>query len=103
MKNEVSKECTESLVIEECKEPRLYQVNVHNDDFTPMEFVVWILEQFFYMERNKAINVMMEAHLKGKAGCGLFSKEVAETKVTQVIDHAKLHEHPLSFSMEAIL
>lgn len=105
MKNEVNKLYTTKQLIlidesELLKVPSLYQVVVHNDDFTPMEFVVDILERFFYMNRRKATDVMLEAHAKGRAVCGLFSKDFAESKVKQVVDYAKLHEHPLICSME---
>src|SRR3990167_4446065 len=76
------------------KEPYLYQVVMHNDDFTPMEFVVAILELFFHMESTLAAKVMYEIHLKGKAICGVYSRDVAETKADQVMDYARRHEHP---------
>jgi ATP-dependent Clp protease adaptor protein ClpS len=102
MQYEVVKEYTTCLEsINKIKEPRLYNVRVHNDDFTPMEFVIGILEKFFYMDRRQATNIMLEAHMKGKASCGVYSKEVAESKVSQVVDYARLHEHPLICSMEA--
>lgn len=105
MKNEVNKEYTANLeslheVSEEIIEPPLYQVVVHNDDFTPMEFVVDILEKFFYMNRSKAVEIMFEAHSSGKAICGVFSKDFAETKISQIIEYAESHEHPLNCSME---
>jgi ATP-dependent Clp protease adaptor protein ClpS len=101
MKNEVNKEYTttrESL--SELSGPPLYQVVVHNDDFTPMEFVVDMLEKFFYMDRSKAAAVMLEAHERGRAACGVFSKDFAEAKMFQAIEYAQLHEHPLNCSME---
>lgn len=82
------------------KQPTLYQVVMHNDDFTPMEFVVTVLELFFAMERTFATRVMYEIHTTGKAVCGLFSKDVATTKVDQVTDYARMHEHPLLCSIE---
>lgn len=82
-------------------EPTLYQVFVHNDDFTPMEFVVGLLEQFFFMTRRRAAEVMMEAHVQGKAGCGFFTRDVAESKIARVTDHARTNEFPLICSMEA--
>lgn len=84
------------------KEPRLYQIIMHNDDFTPMEFVVAVLETFFNMDRVKATRVMYEVHMAGKAVCGMFSKDVAETKVDQVIEFARRHEHPLLCSLEVV-
>lgn len=84
------------------KEPILYHVLMHNDDYTPMEFVVEVLESFFNMDRSNATRVMYEVHMSGKAVCGIFSKDVAETKMEQVIDYARKHEHPLLCSVEAI-
>lgn len=82
------------------KEPVLYQVVMHNDDYTPMEFVVTVLEVFFNMERTLATRTMYEVHTSGKAICGAFSKDVAETKVDQVMDYARIHDHPLRCSTE---
>ncbi len=95
----------ESVVQEakpELKEPALYQVIMHNDDFSPMEFVVEVLESLFNMDRARATEVMYEVHLAGKAACGIFTKDVAQTKVEQVIDYARRHEHPLLCSIEAV-
>ena len=83
------------------KEPSLFQVVMHNDDFTPMEFVVAVLEVFFNMERATATNVMYQVHTEGKASCGVFTRDVAETKVDQVTSYARRHEHPLLCSVEA--
>ncbi|RDI48748.1 ATP-dependent Clp protease adaptor ClpS [Aquicella lusitana] len=102
MKNEVNKEYTIGLGAEvETTEPALYQVVVHNDDFTPMEFVVNLLEKLFYMDRRRAIEIMLEAHTKGMAAFGRYTKDVAETKVSEVLEHARMHEHPFICSMEA--
>lgn len=94
------------LVVQEAKpqlkEPSMYQVIMHNDDFSPMEFVVAVLEIFFNMDRTIATQIMYEVHIKGKAICGVFSKDVAETKVNQVIEYARSHEHPLLCSLEVI-
>jgi ATP-dependent Clp protease adaptor protein ClpS len=84
------------------KEPVMYQVIMHNDDYTPMEFVVDVLEMFFNMERNKATQVMYEVHMTGQAICGVFSKDVAETKSDQVMEYARRHEHPLLCSIEVV-
>ncbi|VVC76156.1 ATP-dependent Clp protease adapter protein ClpS [Aquicella siphonis] len=101
MKNEVNKEYTTNLeALTETGEPPLYAVVVHNDDFTPMEFVVGILEKFFFMDRQQAAQTMLEAHTNGKAACGIFSKDYAESKIVQVIEYAHTHEHPLHCSME---
>ncbi len=101
MKNEVGKEQAIYLAKEnKLIEPPLFQVVVHNDDFTPMEFVVAILEKFFQKERRVAIDIMLQAHMKGRAMCGFFTKDIAATKIAQVLDYARLHEHPLACSME---
>lgn len=84
----------------EVKPPPLYRVVLINDDFTPMEFVVDILESVFGMERTRATQVMLEVHTKGKGVCGVFSYEIAETKVAQVMSIAKQHQHPLLCTME---
>lgn len=103
MKNEVNKEGATDLGIRsQTREPSLYQVHIHNDDFTPMEFVIAVLEKFFFMDRRSAHEVMTTAHQQGKGNCGLFTKEYAESKIVQVIDYARLHEHPLICSMEAV-
>jgi ATP-dependent Clp protease adaptor protein ClpS len=102
MKNNVNKEYTTSVGAgSETKEPSLYQVLLHKDDFTPMEFVVSVLEKFFYMTRQRATEVMLDAQQKGKAVCGIFAKDFAESKISQVIEHAEGHEHPLNCSMES--
>jgi ATP-dependent Clp protease adaptor protein ClpS len=82
------------------KQPSLYRVVLLNDDFTPMEFVVDILETIFGMERTRATQVMLEVHTKGKGVCGVFNFEIAETKVAQVMGIAKQHQHPLLCTME---
>jgi len=92
------------LAVEEArpklKQPSLYRVVLLNDDFTPMEFVVDILETVFSMERTRATQVMLEVHTKGKGVCGVFNFEIAETKVAQVMGIAKQHQHPLLCTME---
>lgn len=101
MKSEVNKEYTTSLGNkDEVLVPSLYQVFVHNDDFTPMEFVIEMLEKLFYHSRRRAADIMMEAHVKGQAVCGTFSKDYAEAKVAQVNEYAQSREHPLICSME---
>ena len=82
------------------KPPPLYRVVLINDDFTPMEFVVDILESIFAMERTRATQVMLEVHTRGKGICGVFSHEIAETKVAQVMSIADQHQHPLLCTME---
>ena len=82
------------------KRPSLYRVILINDDFTPMEFVVEILESVFGMERNRATRVMLEVHTRGKGICGEFTYEIAETKVAQVMGVAQQQQHPLLCTME---
>ncbi len=97
---------TSELLIRKAKpvseEPSMYQVVMHNDDFTPMEFVVAVLEKYFSMDRVSATRVMHEVHTKGKAVCGTFSKDIAETKADLVMDYARMHEHPLLCSAEVM-
>ncbi len=80
--------------------PPMYQVVLLNDDYTPMEFVVDVLQQFFKMTSGQATQVMLHVHTKGKGMCGLFTREVAETKVTQVNEYARSNQHPLLCVME---
>lgn len=80
--------------------PPLYKVLMLNDDYTPMEFVVHVLEQCFGMSRDAAVQVMLTVHQKGVAVVGVFTYEVAETKVTQVMDLARRNQHPLQCTME---
>ncbi len=82
------------------KRPPLYKVMMLNDDYTPMEFVVHVLERFFGMGSAQAFEIMLTVHKKGLAVVGVFSHEIAETKVTQVMDFARRHEHPLQCTME---
>jgi ATP-dependent Clp protease adaptor protein ClpS len=80
--------------------PPLYKVMLLNDDYTPMEFVVHVLERFFGMSHAQAFDLMLTVHKKGLAVVGVFSFEVAETKVAQVMDFARRHQHPLQCTME---
>ena len=82
------------------KKPNLYKVLLLNDDYTPMEFVVHVLERFFNKGREEATQIMLHVHQKGVGVCGVFTFEVAETKVTQVMDFARQHQHPLQCTME---
>ena len=82
------------------KKPSLYKVLLLNDDYTPMEFVVHILEKIFGKTREEAVEVMLHVHRHGVGICGVFTYEVAETKVTQVIEFARRHQHPLQCTME---
>ena len=82
------------------KRPPLYKVLLLNDDYTPMEFVVIVLERFFGLNHAQAFEIMLTVHKKGVAVVGVFSHEIAETKVAQVRDHARRHQHPLQCTME---
>ena len=82
------------------KKPSLYRVLLLNDDFTPMEFVVHVLERFFSKNRAQATRIMLHVHNHGVGECGVYTFEVAETKVTQVMDFARKHQHPLQCVME---
>ena len=85
---------------EETKRPPMYKVLLMNDDYTPMEFVVHVLERFFGMGLDAANGVMLTVHMKGLAVVGVFSHEIAETKVTQVMDYAQQNQHPLQCTLE---
>ncbi|MFH6784282.1 MULTISPECIES: ATP-dependent Clp protease adapter ClpS [Methylobacterium] len=82
------------------KRPNLYRVLLLNDDYTPMEFVVHVVERFFNKSREDATRIMLHVHQNGVGECGIFTYEVAETKVTQVMDFARKHQHPLQCVME---
>ena len=82
------------------KKPNLYKVLLLNDDYTPMEFVVHVLEKYFNKGREDATRIMLQVHQKGVGICGVYTYEVAETKVTQVIDFSRQHGHPLQCTME---
>lgn len=86
----------------EVKKPEMYMVLLHNDDFTPRGFVVDVLLKFFHMTESLAQNVMLTAHVKGKASCGRFTKETAETKLLQIQSHISNYDYPLSFSIEQV-
>jgi ATP-dependent Clp protease adaptor protein ClpS len=82
------------------KRPNLYRVLILNDDYTPMEFVVHVLERFFNKDHETATRIMLHVHHHGIGECGIYTYEVAETKVTQVMDFARKHQHPLQCVME---
>lgn len=82
------------------KRPPLYKVMILNDDFTPMEFVVMVLERFFGMSHAQSFELMLTVHKKGLAVVGVYSHEIAETKVAQVMEFAQRHQHPLQCTME---
>lgn len=91
---------TDELVKDKLEEPPRYHVVLLNDDYTPMDFVIEVLCKFFNMDSEKATDIMLTIHYKGKARCGTYSAEIAETKVDQVISFATEHQHPLQCSME---
>nr|WP_298798157.1 ATP-dependent Clp protease adapter ClpS [uncultured Acetobacter sp.] len=82
------------------RKPAMYKVLMLNDDYTPMEFVVHVLERFFQKNRDEATNIMLNVHKRGVGVCGVFTYEVAETKVTQVMDLARQNQHPLQCTLE---
>ena len=94
----------DGLVVQEArpqlKKPPLYKVILLNDDYTPMEFVVRVLERYFHKSREEATRIMLQVHQKGLGICGVFTREVAETKVRQVMLYAAESQHPLQCSME---
>ena len=82
------------------KRPPMYKVILLNDDYTPMEFVVEVLEKYFRMSREKAVQIMLHVHTRGQGVCGVFTYEVAETKVAQVNEYSRQNQHPLQCTME---
>ena len=86
---------------QKAKLPPMYQVVLLNDDYTPMEFVVEVLQGFFNMDSEKAVQVMLAVHTQGKATCGIFTRDIAETKSYQVNEYARECEHPLMSDIEA--
>lgn len=84
----------------EIRPPSMYKVVLINDDYTPMDFVVEVLQRFFHMDMEKATTVMLSVHYEGKGICGIFTADIAETKVEQVNRYARKHEHPLLCTME---
>ena len=85
----------------ELKKPPLFKVVLINDDYTPMEFVVEVLESFFRMNREQATHVMLTVHTQGKGVCGIYTRDIAETKAAQVNQYARENEHPLLCEIEA--
>lgn len=94
----------DGLAVEEAKpklkRPPLYSVVLLNDDYTPMEFVVHVLEEFFAHEREQAVRIMLQVHTQGKGVCGVYTHEIAETKVALVNDYSRENNHPLLCTME---
>lgn len=104
MANDTDNQSDSGLAVEESrpdvKEPKLYKVILLNDDFTPMEFVVEILRLFFSLNQEKATRIMLNVHTKGKGICGVYTRDIAETKVAHVNQYARDNEHPLLCTME---
>ena len=94
------------LLLEEAKpnlkRPSLYKVVMMNDDYTPLEFVVLVLETFFNMDRESATKIMLQVHTQGKAVCGIYTRDIAETKAAQVNQYAQESEHPLLCEIEVV-
>jgi ATP-dependent Clp protease adaptor protein ClpS len=99
-----SEERESGLTVQEARpklrRPPLFKVLLLNDDYTPMEFVVQVLETFFAMNREKATQVMLHVHTRGVGVCGVYTRDIAETKVLQVNDYSRSHQHPLMCTME---
>lgn len=96
----IRQEVTESRVKTEIKVPRKYKVVLLNDDYTPMDFVVDVLKHFFHLSEEIAVQVMLQVHIQGKGICGVFTRDIAETKVALVNEYSKLNQHPLLSTME---
>ncbi len=96
----VEQKATDSTFSPKLKEPRKYKVILLNDDYTPMDFVVDVLKQFFHLTEDDATRVMLQVHIQGRGVCGVFTHEIAETKVVLVNDYARMNQHPLLCRME---
>ncbi|MEN8206185.1 MAG: ATP-dependent Clp protease adapter ClpS [Pseudomonadota bacterium] len=106
MANEQEHRGDEGLALKEAKpelrKPSMYKVVLLNDDYTPMEFVVTLLERLFGLDREKATRIMLQIHTHGKGVCGTYTYEIAETKVAQVSEYSQRHQHPLLCEMEEV-
>lgn len=104
MSNELESQHDHGIALEEArpevKPPPMYKVVLLNDDFTPMDFVVDVIQTFFALGHDQATQIMLHVHTKGKGVCGIFTFEIAETKVAQVNDYARRNEHPLKCAAE---
>ncbi len=96
----VRHEIAETKTSTEIKEPRKYKVVLLNDDYTPMDFVVEVLKHFFHLSEEIAVQVMLQVHIQGKGVCGVFTRDIAETKTALVNEYARMNQHPLLSSME---
>ena len=104
MSNREQQDHDDGLAVEtvkpKLKKPPLYKVIILNDDYTPMEFVIQVLEIFFRMDREKATRIMLHVHTRGVGVCGVYTRDIAETKVQQVNDYSRSNQHPLLCDME---
>jgi ATP-dependent Clp protease adaptor protein ClpS len=96
----VRHELSETKNITDIKMPRKYKVVLLNDDYTPMDFVVEVLKHFFYLAEEIAVQVMLQVHIQGKGVCGVFTRDIAETKIALINEYARMNQHPLLSSME---
>lgn len=96
----ISHEKQLEAVKQKVQPPPMYKVILNNDDYTPMDFVVEVLVRFFRLDNEKANQIMLAVHYQGKGVCGIYTAEIAETKVMQVNQYARKHQHPLMCSME---
>lgn len=97
---------SDSLALQEAKprlkRPPLYKVILLNDDYTPMDFVIQVLQKFFAMNHEKATQIMLHVHTRGMGVCGIFNRDIAETKVAMVNQFSREHQHPLKCTMEKV-
>jgi ATP-dependent Clp protease adaptor protein ClpS len=96
----ITHDLTETEVKTQIKAPRKYKVILLNDDYTPMEFVVDVLKHFFHLSEEMAVQVMLQVHIQGKGICGVFTRDIAETKVALVNEYSRENQHPLLSTME---
>ena len=97
-----NQEVIEEEVVRKYQKPSMYNVVLLNDDYTPMDFVIEVLVRFFNLDSEKAHQIMLTVHYRGRAVCGVYTAEIAETKVMQVTQYAKKHQHPLMCTMEQV-
>ena len=104
MSNEFESQHDRGIAVEEArpevKPPPMYKVVLLNDDFTPMDFVVEVIQTFFAIDHDRATQIMLHVHTRGKGVCGVFTRDVAETKVQQVNSYSREHQHPLLCALE---
>lgn len=97
---QLEQELVEAELLNALSEPKKYKVFLLNDDYTPMDFVVFVLKRFFYLSEEIATQIMLQVHRQGRGLCGVYTHDIAETKVVLVNDYARLNQHPLLCSME---